>query len=309
MKAKKAVIIMICLAGTTWLYGCKKETNTVVDTEDISQNESIDNVEDVVIIDEVDEFVDRNSEALNIDGDSEYIEGNEDVAITTKDDLMAIISQMEAERDKSNASDIKNDDSKNESKDNGNSAGNKGGGTVIGGGSLKQDKGNTETGNEKKDTTPKSTPKPTPTPKPSSGKYASVNLDGADVLVTIKVTGTKKGSSAEKLLRGIEDENGASFGAIANKGYTTVVSNIKVTLPSYMDGYTLDCIPEIRVRDTKGNIINGEAVYVYVSELGDYDNSGLTKTYDIIYELPEGTNSYMIQFGEYGEDNYNYIVK
>lgn len=156
--------------------------------------------------------------------------------------------------------------------------------------------------------TAKPTPKPTTAPK-KSNKYAAVNIEGGNVLVTVKVKDIKKGKSAEKLLEDVEDENGASFGAIANKGYDIVVAKITVKLPSSMEGFTQDCIPDIRIRDAKGNLINGEAVYVYVGKLGDYNNSGLTKTYDVVFEIPEGTNTYMMQFGTYGEDNYNYIVK
>ena len=152
------------------------------------------------------------------------------------------------------------------------------------------------------------TPKPTTVPK-KSNEYAAVNTAGGNVLVTVKVKDIKKGKSAEKLLEDVEDENGASFGAIANKGYDIVVAKITVKLPSSMEGFTQDCIPDIRIRDAKGNLINGEAVYVYVGKLGDYNNSGLTKTYDVVFEIPEGTNTYMMQFGTYGEDNYNYIVK
>ena len=312
-------IIVISLIGAICLTGCKKGAEDVVVTDDNVQNTVIDtvvNIEDVDTTEESneDDFVDRNTEAVETIEDLEEDTDTIDVNKVTKDDLADVIAQMEASRPKKDEAEVKDDSKSNNSNSSNNSNTSNKGGANTGGNIIsntknntKQESSSTKTTTEKKEPTKKK--EPTPTPKPKSNKYAAVNLDGADVLVTVKVTGTKKGASAEKLLKDVEDENGATFGAIANKGYMLVVTNIKVTLPSSMAGYTLDCIPEIRIRDTKGKLINKEAVYVYVGELGEYDNSGLTKTYDIVYEIPEGTNSYMIQFGEYGADNYNYIVK
>ena len=316
-------IIIISLIGAICLTGCKKGAEDVVVTDENVQNTVIDTVVDIEDVDTTeeskeDDFVDRNAEAVEPIEDLEEGIDTIDVNKITKADLADVIAQIEASRPKKDEDEVKDDGkSNNSNSSNTSNTSNKGGANTGGntGGNIisntknntKQESSSTKTTTEKKEPTKKK--EPTPTPKPKSNKYAAVNLDGADVLVTVKVTGTKKGDSAEKILKDVEDENGATFGAIANKGYMLVVTNIKVTLPSSMTGYTLDCIPEIRIRDTKGKLINNEAVYVYVGELGEYDNSGLTKTYDIIYEIPEGTNSYMIQFGKYGADNYNYIVK
>ena len=138
---------------------------------------------------------------------------------------------------------------------------------------------------------------------------ASIDFDGTEVLASIKVNSVKRGNKAVELLKDAEDDDGASFGAVANTGYEIVVVNFKVTLPSNTANYNGDCIPDIRVRGKDGKLINGEAVYVYTGELGDYENNGRTKTYDIVFEIPEIISKYSIQFGTYGADNYMWYSK
>ena len=303
--AKIGLIVVISIL----LIGCKK-------------NEPIEDVSETVIptqpvVEEnTDKIVDNNAENLDIPIEENLEEPveeevTEDKDIVTREDLkdklldnndtddIEIPSKEAIEDSTDKKEGKKSEDTKNKATP-----------------TKTPSKTNTPTAKPTPKPTAKPTPKPTPKPtaKPTtapkkSNEYAAVNIAGGNVLVTVKVKDIKKGKSAEKLLEDVEDENGASFGAIANKGYDIVVAKITVKLPSSMEGFTQDCIPDIRIRDAKGNLINGEAVYVYVGKLGDYNNSGLTKTYDVIFEIPEGTNTYMMQFGTYGEDNYNYIVK
>lgn len=144
---------------------------------------------------------------------------------------------------------------------------------------------------------------------PKRTDRAAVNFDGTEIVTSIKINNTKRGSKAVEVLEDAEDTNGASFGTVANKDYEIVIVNFTITLPSNIVNYNEECIPEIRVRGTDGKLLNGEAVYIYVGELKNYKNDGRSKTYDIVFEIPKKVGKYSIQFGISGADNYVWYSK
>ena len=141
------------------------------------------------------------------------------------------------------------------------------------------------------------------------GNTASVEYNGDDILVDIQVKDLVRGAKAVEILEKAEVENRASFGTVANNGYEIVIMKIEVTLPDNLTNYVGSCIPDIRVRDKNGELINNEAVYVYAGELRDYDNTGTVKTYDVIFEIGKNVKNYSVQFGTYEKENYIWYSK
>ena len=332
---KKVIWFILLILITSSLAACKKKETTdemnVIDNTEEYVDGSIDTGEYTDNTNE--EFVDNNADYFdpselyeddteNTDSDirGESADNNEEnTNIVTREDLKDLLldddygveipSKDNLDNFIENTTQTK--DNNEESNGNQTEQNNSGNSSSNNSGSSKN--GSSKSGsNNKSNKTSKSSktnPTPTPAPKTTSNQYASISLDGSDVLVKVKVNSIKRGEEAKKVLENVKDEEWKSFAEVTNIGYDLVIVNINVTLPKTIPEYPEECIPDIRVRDINGKLINNEAIFVYVGELGSYNNSGLTKTYDVVFEIPENVKQYMLQFGTYGKENYTYSVK
>lgn len=332
---KKVIWFILLILITSSLVACKKKETTdemnVIDNTEEYVDDSIDTGEYTDNTNE--EFVDNNADYFdpselyeddteNTDSDirGESADNNEEnTNIVTREDLKDLLLdddygvEIPSKDNLDNFIENTTQTTENNQENNGNQTEQNNSGNSSSNNSGSSKNGSSKSGsNNKSNKTSKSSktnPTPTPAPKTKSNQYASISLDGSDVLVKIKVNSIKRGKEAKKVLENVKDEEWKSFAEVTNIGYDLVIVNINITLPKTIPEYPEECIPDIRVRDINGKLINNEAIYVYVGELGRYNNSGLTKTYDVVFEIPENVKQYMLQFGTYGKENYTYSVK
>ena len=119
-----------------------------------------------------------------------------------------------------------------------------------------------------------------------------------------------RGKEAKKLL----EEFDYDYAEDLEPGNELAIVHFTVKINDTDTGYGSDCIPDIRIRSSRGTLIDNEPTPYYVITLDQngkkYGNgSSYIKEYDLVFQIPKGVNGLQVWFGSAQGKVYKWAYK
>lgn len=119
-----------------------------------------------------------------------------------------------------------------------------------------------------------------------------------------------RGKEAKNLL----EEFGYDYAEDLAPGNELAIVHFTVKINDTDAGYGSDCIPDIRIRSSRGTLIDNEPTPYYVVTLDQngkkYGNgSSYIKEYDLVFQIPKGVNGLQVWFGSAQGKVYKWAYK
>ncbi len=119
-----------------------------------------------------------------------------------------------------------------------------------------------------------------------------------------------RGKEAKKLL----EEFDYDYAEDLEPGNELAIVHFTVKINDTDTGYGSDCIPDIRIRSSRGTLIDNEPTPYYVITLDQngkkYGNgSSYIKEYDLVFQVPKGVNGLQVWFGSAQGKVYKWAYK